>query len=238
MKHHELFMTLVFVALVSMVVTIAMDTMIQTNHSENFEDQSSDGFTNEEKAKLTLLRDTNKFILVKNSFGEVEGITVNMPVWTKQELRITNAPSNGALTLSRTDGTSASVIQAVSQGSTIDGLFTAEKEANFNVKNARDLIIKNGNGTEHRIQPYSLGFKPPVENMYLASYPTDPMTNKLHSQVYTNKQDAFRECTRIATTGGECSGITLNPETSTYTVRVGEGGLKDSSVGELSIVRY
>ena len=230
-----------FVAVVASLVTIVVAFLFPGEIAwieKDIEGFSADTpqlpqlFTPEEQAKLKLLRDKTLFV------SDANGVRVNMPVWVERELRVTNAsPTDGAVRLQRTDGTSAALSVATNPVAD-SGTFPAYNQGYYMLSDARDLLIKNGDGTTHRVQPYTIGYAPDSPNAYLAAYPTDPQTGKTHDTQYTNRQDAYRECTRIVSTGGVCGGITKNTENGVYyTLRVGAGGLKQSPYGEISTPR-
>jgi hypothetical protein len=237
MKTKEFLAALVYVAVVSSAVTILTSILFPRTKTEGFEDGDADlpqQFTPQEEAKLRVLRNKQYFTTDSN------GVNVNIPVWINRELRITNASStNGALRLQRSNGTTSRLSVADSfQGSA--GVFTKDRQSYFMIPSARDLVVTNGDGTQERIQPYTVGYKSPQTGMVLYGYPTDPVTNKAHSKQYTNEQDAYRECTRISTTGGNCAGLEKDNTSGKYTLRAGNGGLQKSTIGdaETAIPRY
>ena len=237
MKTKEFLPLLVYVAIASSIVTLLMGVFSSGKMDEGFEGGDTglpQQFTPQEEAKLRLLRNKKYFRTDSN------GVTVNMPVWVEREIRVTNASStDGAVRFKRSDGTTARISVADSfQGNT--RVFTKDRQEYFMIPDARDLIITNGDGTTHRVQPYTVGYKPPQEGMVLYGYPTDPITNQPHSKQYTNEQDAYRECTRITSTGGNCAGLERFNQTGKYTLRSGNGGIQKSTIGdqETAIARY
>lgn len=233
MKAPELTASVVFVAIVASLVTIVSLVVFSKGGSyEGFEDPTPDTFTPSEEAKLKLLRDKSLFV------ADGKGVTVNMPVWVEKELRITNAdpsPKNGALRLKRQDG--KTVVLSIQDKFQADlGLFTQDHRDYYMLPDARDLVITNGDGTTHRLQPYSVGYKSPASNKYIPGYPTDPVTGRPLSTVFKNEQDAYRECTRVVTAGQPCGGVT-KASNGTYTLRKG-GNLIQSPYGETSMQRY
>lgn len=239
MKTKEFIATLVYVAIAASLVTLLTGMLFPRKKAgtEGFEDGDADlpqQFTPQEEAKLRLLRNKKYFVADSN------GVTVNMPVWVERELRVTNAsPTDGAVRLQRSDGTTARLSVADTFQASA-GLFTKDRQSYYMIPDARDLVITHGDGTQHRIQPYTVGYKPPQQGMVLYGYPTDPVTNQAHSKQYTNEQDAYRECTRIVTTGGNCAGLERNNDTGKYTLRAGNGGIQKSTIGnqETAIARY
>lgn len=234
MKTLEFITTLVCVAMVASLVTLLTGMMFPRNKAEGFEDGGHnlpEQFTPQEEAKLRLLRNKKYFVPSSN------GVTVNMPIWAERELRVTNAsPIDGAVRLQRSDGTTA----RLSVADTFEGkpeLFTKDRQEYYMIPAARDLVITNASENSHRIQPYTYDYNSDVNNTYLAGYPKDPATGAIHSLPYKNKQDAYRECTRIATSGGQCGGITKDPVKEVYTLRVGNTGLQKSPYGEISTMR-
>lgn len=233
MKVPELAASVVFVAIVASLVTVLSLTIFpKRGPKEGFEDPDPDTFTPSEEAKLKLLRDKSLFV------ADGKGVTVNMPVWVEKELRITNAdpsPKNGALRLKRQDG--KTVVLSIPDKFQADlELFTQARRDYFMLPEARDLVITNGDGTEHRLQPYSVGYKSPSSNKYIPGYPKDPVTGKTVATVFKNLQDAYRECDRIVTLGGQCGGVT-KAANGTYTLRKGDR-LIQSPYGETSMQRY
>lgn len=234
MKTQELLGSVVFVAIVAslttLVVAILFPKEMRELEGEGFDSGLPQQFTPEEEAKLRVLRDKKLFV------ADTNGVKVNIPIWTKRELRITNASeTDGAIRLLRNDGTTTRLAVADQfQGNT--GLFTKDRQAYYMLPNARDLVVTNGDGTIHRIQPYTVGYKPDINDAYLGGYPRDPATGNTHDVRYKNKQDAYRECTRIVSTGGQCNGITKNTQTDTYTLR--ESGLWPSPYGEITTLRF
>jgi hypothetical protein len=236
MKTTELLIYVVFVAviasLVTLVVAIFYPDELKEFEQEAFTNELPQQFTPEENAKLQILRDKTKFTASSN------GLQVKMPILIQRELRITNAsPTSGAIRFKRKDGTTSKVSVADTLQAN-QGLFTKDRQEYYLLPNARDLLITNGNKNITRIQPYTVGYKPDSPNMYLEDYPIDPITGNTHDTQYINKQDAYRECTRIVSTGGTCSGLTKNTQQNTYTLRIGTDGLKPSSYNEISTVRY
>jgi len=217
--------SIIFVMTVSSLITILQMIMNPIDKKEGFVSDFNPG----EQAKLKLLRDNKNVSTINN------GITLNMPVWINRELRITNAdsnPSNGGIRFQRTDGKTA-IISVAPDFQADQSLFSDEIKSYFMIPNPRDLVIKNGDGSLHRTQPYSLQYKEPVPNTFLSGLPKDPVTGNLVSAAFLNIEDAYRECTRVNTLGGKCGGITKDPK-GTFTIRVGDGGLRPSPYGESS----